>query len=57
MGNIGLVAYEFKVDEITKSVDAGFGSDDESDNVKTVVGGKVEGGCTRKSPDSNKLCH
>ena len=57
MGNIGLVAYEFKVDEITKSVDAGSGSDDESDNVKTVVGGKVEGGCTRKSPDSNKLCH
>ena len=41
MGNIGSVANEFNVDEITKSVDAGSGSDDKSDNVKTVVGGEV----------------
>ena len=55
MGNIGSLADEFKVDEITKSVDTGSGSDAGSDNVNTVVGGEVEGGCTSKGPDSNKL--
>ena len=53
MGNIGSVADEFRVDDITKSVDiddAWSGSDSGSD---IVVGG--EGGCTRKGPDSNKL--
>ena len=60
MGNIGSVADEYKVDEITKSVDiddAGSGSDAGSDNVDNVIGGEVEGGCTSKGPDSNKLCH
>ena len=60
VGNIGSDADEFKVDEITKSVDiddAGSGSDAVSDNVDNVIGGEVEGGCTSKGPDSNKLCH
>ena len=43
VGNIGSVANEFNVDEITKSVDAGSGSNAGSDNVITVVGGEVEG--------------
>ena len=56
MGNFGSVANEFNVDEITKSVDAGSGSNAGSDNVNTVVGGEVEGGCTSKGPNSYKLC-
>ena len=43
-------------DDITKSDDAGSGSDAGSDNVDTVVGGEVEGEYTSMGPDSNKLC-
>ena len=45
--NIVSVADKFNVDEITKSVEAGSGSDPLSDNVDTVVGGEVEGRCTQ----------
>ena len=43
VGNVGSMADQFKVGEITKAIDAESGSDAGSDNVDIVVGVEVEG--------------